>query len=89
MKVATWQGGPRFTVDEAPEPVAGAKQVVVAVQVAGITQLRFTAGTDSHGNLLPAQANASHGPPSGVPAGPPATVPVGPPAGTGVGHKVG
>jgi len=42
MKVATWQGGPRFTVDEAPEPVAGPKQVVVAVQVAGIC------GTDIH-----------------------------------------
>jgi len=42
MKVATWQGGPRFTVDEAPEPVAGPKQVVVAVQAAGIC------GTDIH-----------------------------------------
>ena len=42
MKVATWRGGPRFTVDEAPEPVAGPKQVVVAVQAAGIC------GTDIH-----------------------------------------
>ena len=42
MKVATWQGGPRFTVGEAPDPVAGPKQVVVAVQAAGIC------GTDIH-----------------------------------------
>lgn len=42
MKVATWRGGPRFTVDDAPEPVAGPKQVVVAVQAAGIC------GTDIH-----------------------------------------
>ena len=42
MKVATWRGGPRFTVDEVPEPVAGPKQVVVAVQAAGIC------GTDIH-----------------------------------------
>ncbi|HWA88174.1 MAG TPA: S8 family serine peptidase [Opitutus sp.] len=28
-----------------------------AVQVAGITQLRFTAGTDSQGHVLPAQSN--------------------------------
>src|SRR5262245_42922821 len=42
MKVATWRGGPRFTVDEAPDPVAGPKQVVVAVQAAGIC------GTDIH-----------------------------------------
>ena len=42
MKVATWRGGPRFTLDEAPEPVAGPRQVVVAVQAAGIC------GTDIH-----------------------------------------
>ena len=42
MKVATWRGGPKFTVDEAPEPVAGPRQVVVAVQAAGIC------GTDIH-----------------------------------------
>jgi len=42
MKVATWQGGPRFTLDEVPEPVAGPKQVIVAVQAAGIC------GTDIH-----------------------------------------
>jgi L-iditol 2-dehydrogenase len=41
MKVATWRGGSRFTVDEAPEPVAG-PGVVVAVQAAGIC------GTDIH-----------------------------------------
>ncbi len=42
MKVATWRGGAKFTVDDAPEPVAGPKQVVVAVQAAGIC------GTDIH-----------------------------------------
>ena len=42
MKVATWRGGPRFSIDEAPEPVAGPRQVVVAVQAAGIC------GTDIH-----------------------------------------
>jgi threonine dehydrogenase-like Zn-dependent dehydrogenase len=42
MKVATWRGGPRFTVDDAPEPAAGPRQVVVAVQAAGIC------GTDIH-----------------------------------------
>jgi len=42
MKVATWRGGPRFTIDEAPEPTAGPGQVVVAVQAAGIC------GTDIH-----------------------------------------
>jgi L-iditol 2-dehydrogenase len=42
MKVATWRGGSRFTVDEAPEPVAGPGEVVVAVQAAGIC------GTDIH-----------------------------------------
>lgn len=42
MKVATWHGGSRFTVDDAPEPVAGAGQVVVAVTAAGIC------GTDIH-----------------------------------------
>jgi L-iditol 2-dehydrogenase len=42
VKVATWRGGGRFTLDEAPEPVAGPQQVVVAVQAAGIC------GTDIH-----------------------------------------
>jgi L-iditol 2-dehydrogenase len=42
MRVATWRGENRFTVDEAPEPVAGPRQVVVAVQAAGIC------GTDIH-----------------------------------------
>lgn len=42
MKVATWRGGARFTVDEVPEPVAGPGQVVVAVHAAGIC------GTDIH-----------------------------------------
>jgi len=42
VKAATWQGGPRFTLDDVPEPVAGPRQVVVAVQAAGIC------GTDIH-----------------------------------------
>jgi L-iditol 2-dehydrogenase len=42
MRVATWRGESRFTLDEAPEPVAGPRQVVVAVQAAGIC------GTDIH-----------------------------------------
>ncbi|HEY3065517.1 MAG TPA: alcohol dehydrogenase catalytic domain-containing protein [Methylomirabilota bacterium] len=42
MKVATWRGGPRFTIDDAPEPTAGPGQVVVEVQAAGIC------GTDIH-----------------------------------------
>lgn len=42
MKVATWRGGSRFTIDEAPEPVAGPGQVMVAVEAAGIC------GTDIH-----------------------------------------
>jgi L-iditol 2-dehydrogenase len=42
VKVATWHGGTRFTLDEAPEPVPGPGQVVVAVEAAGIC------GTDVH-----------------------------------------
>ena len=42
MKVATWRGGPRFTLDDVAEPVAGPGQVVVAVHTAGIC------GTDIH-----------------------------------------
>jgi L-iditol 2-dehydrogenase len=42
MKVATWQGGSRFTLDEAPEPTPGAGQVLVEVRTAGIC------GTDVH-----------------------------------------
>src|SRR5436853_3577854 len=42
MKVATCQGEGRFTIDAAPEPVAGPGQVVVAVHAAGIC------GTDVH-----------------------------------------
>src|SRR5438874_4300995 len=42
MKVATWQGADRFTIDTAPEPVAGPGQVLVAVHTAGIC------GTDVH-----------------------------------------
>lgn len=42
MRLATWRGGSRFTVDEAPEPVAGPGEVIVAVEAAGIC------GTDIH-----------------------------------------
>jgi L-iditol 2-dehydrogenase len=42
MKVATWRGESRFTIDEAPDPAAGPGQVVVSVQAAGIC------GTDIH-----------------------------------------
>ena len=42
MKVATWQGEGRFTLDTAPEPVAGPGHVVVDVHAAGIC------GTDVH-----------------------------------------
>ena len=42
MKVATWRGGLRFTVDEAPDPAPGPGQVVVDVAAAGIC------GTDVH-----------------------------------------
>ena len=42
MRVATWRGDDRFTLDDAPEPVAGPGQVVVAVRAAGIC------GTDIH-----------------------------------------
>ncbi len=42
MRVATWRGEAHFTIDEAPEPVAGPGQVVVDVHTAGIC------GTDVH-----------------------------------------
>jgi L-iditol 2-dehydrogenase len=42
MKVATWRGGPKFTVDDVPEPAPGPGQAVVAVRAAGIC------GTDVH-----------------------------------------
>jgi len=42
VKVATWRGGVRFTLDDAPDPVAGPGQVVVDVVAAGIC------GTDVH-----------------------------------------
>jgi L-iditol 2-dehydrogenase len=42
MKLATWRGGPKFTVDEVPEPTPGPRQAIVAVQAAGIC------GTDVH-----------------------------------------
>jgi L-iditol 2-dehydrogenase len=42
VKVATWRGGDRFTIDEAPEPAPGPGQVTVDVHAAGIC------GTDIH-----------------------------------------
>jgi L-iditol 2-dehydrogenase len=42
MKVATWQGENRFSVDQMPEPSPGRGQVVVEVRTAGIC------GTDVH-----------------------------------------
>ncbi len=42
MKVATWRGGPRFTLDETPDPVPGPGQALVAIHAAGIC------GTDVH-----------------------------------------
>ena len=42
MKVATWRGESRFTIDEVSDPIAGPGHVVVAVKTAGIC------GTDIH-----------------------------------------
>lgn len=42
MKVATWRGGQKFTIDEVPEPAPGPGQALVAVHAAGIC------GTDVH-----------------------------------------
>jgi threonine dehydrogenase-like Zn-dependent dehydrogenase len=42
MKVATWRGETRFTLDEAPEPVPGPGEVLVAVHTSGIC------GSDIH-----------------------------------------
>src|SRR5947207_8703055 len=42
VKVATWRGGPKFTIDDVEPPVAGPGQAVVAVHAAGIC------GTDVH-----------------------------------------
>ena len=42
MRVATWRGENRFTVDDAPDPAPGRGQVLVAVHTAGIC------GTDVH-----------------------------------------
>ena len=42
MRVATWRGESRFTIDEVPAPVAGPGQVAIAVHTAGIC------GTDVH-----------------------------------------
>jgi len=42
MKVATWRGAARFTIDDVPEPTPGPGQALVAVHAAGIC------GTDVH-----------------------------------------
>jgi L-iditol 2-dehydrogenase len=42
MRVATWRGADRFTIDEVPDPVAGPGQVVVDIHTSGIC------GTDVH-----------------------------------------
>jgi L-iditol 2-dehydrogenase len=42
MKLATWRGGARFTIDEVPDPTPGPGQALVTVQAAGIC------GTDVH-----------------------------------------
>jgi L-iditol 2-dehydrogenase len=42
MKVATWRGEARFTIDEVPEPAPSAGEVLVAVHTAGIC------GSDIH-----------------------------------------
>src|SRR5947209_15391560 len=42
MKVATWRGEARFTIDEVPDPAPGPGQVVVNIHAAGIC------GTDIH-----------------------------------------
>lgn len=42
MRVATWRGESRFTIDEVPEPVPGRGEVLVAIHTAGIC------GTDIH-----------------------------------------
>ena len=42
MKVATWRGAARFTIDDVPDPAPGPGQALVAVHAAGIC------GTDVH-----------------------------------------
>lgn len=42
MKVATWHGETRFTIDEVPEPAPGPGEVLVAIHTAGIC------GSDIH-----------------------------------------
>ena len=42
MKLATWHGAARFTIDDVPDPSPGPGQALVAVQAAGIC------GTDIH-----------------------------------------
>lgn len=42
MRVATWRGESRFTIDEVPDPLVGPGQIVVAIHTSGIC------GTDVH-----------------------------------------
>src|SRR5436189_167740 len=48
MKVATWRGEARFTIDEVPDPAPGPGQVVVDINTAGIcgTDIHATQGLD-------------------------------------------
>jgi L-iditol 2-dehydrogenase len=50
MRVATWRGESRFTIDEVPDPVPGPGEVLIAVHTAGIC------GSDVHATqgLFPA-----------------------------------
>jgi L-iditol 2-dehydrogenase len=50
MKLATWRGGTRFTIDEVPDPTPGPGEALVAVHTAGIC------GSDVHATqgLFPA-----------------------------------
>ena len=45
MKVATWRGGPRFTIDEAPEPVASTR---IADPIDGTAVVRYTLDRGGH-----------------------------------------
>jgi (R,R)-butanediol dehydrogenase/meso-butanediol dehydrogenase/diacetyl reductase len=50
MKVAVWQGGPKFTIEQRPDPTPGAGQVTVEVDTVGVC------GSDVHitQGLIPA-----------------------------------
>ncbi len=46
MKVATWRGGPSFSVDDEPDPKAGPGEAVVRIHTCGIcgTEVHATQG---------------------------------------------